>query len=112
MEFYSITESQTKEFEQNGHILLRGVAESKEIVRFGPAICAAANKYSTETRNIEDRDAYGKAFLQITNLWRHDEETKRFVFEPRFAQMAADLLGVKKVRLYHDQALLRSRAAA
>jgi ectoine hydroxylase-related dioxygenase (phytanoyl-CoA dioxygenase family) len=41
------------------------------------------------------------------NLWRRDEAVKRFVFEKRFAQIAADLLGVEKVRLYHDQALFK-----
>ncbi|HKX84923.1 MAG TPA: phytanoyl-CoA dioxygenase family protein, partial [Pyrinomonadaceae bacterium] len=32
---------------------------------------------------------------------------KRFVFEKKFAEIAADLLGVEKVRLYHDQALFK-----
>src|SRR5690606_20894713 len=41
------------------------------------------------------------------NLWRTDEEVKRFVFATRFAKIAADLLGVANVRLYHDQALFK-----
>ena len=41
------------------------------------------------------------------NLWQKDEAVKRFVFEQQFAQVAADLLGVEKVRLYHDQALFK-----
>jgi len=32
---------------------------------------------------------------------------KTFVFDKHFAQTAADLLGVDKVRLYHDQALFK-----
>lgn len=41
------------------------------------------------------------------NLWRRSEEVKKFVFARKFAQVAADLLGVEKVRLYHDQALFK-----
>ena len=95
------------DFNRKGHILLRGVATPEEIARFRPAICAAAYKYSTETRNLSERDTYGRAFLQIMNLWRRDERVKEFVFARKFAQIAADLLGVARVRLYHDQALFK-----
>ncbi|MCD9188331.1 MAG: phytanoyl-CoA dioxygenase family protein [Pyrinomonadaceae bacterium] len=104
---YEISESQSAKFWRDGHILLRGLADAEEIERFQPAIKNAAEKYSTETRKLAERDTYGKAFLQIMNLWRVDEEVKRFVFAKKFAQAAADLLGVEKVRLYHDQALFK-----
>jgi len=45
--------------------------------------------------------------LQIMNLWRHDENVKKLVLSKRLAQVAADLLGVKNVRIYHDQALFK-----
>ena len=104
---FEINDSQKSDFRQNGHILLRNLATREEIERFQPAIKNASYKYSTETRSLEERDTYGKAFLQIMNLWRHDEEVKKFVFAKKFAQVAADLLGVEKVRLYHDQALFK-----
>jgi hypothetical protein len=56
---------------------------------------------------LEERGTYGKAFLQVTNIWQYDERVKPFVFAPRFAKAAADLLGVPAVRLYHDQALCK-----
>ena len=104
---YEINEIQRREFWRDGHILIRSLADSAEIKHFQPAIKNAAFQFSTETRNLEERDTYGKAFLQIMNLWRQDEEVKRFVFAQKFAQVAADLLGVEKVRLYHDQALFK-----
>jgi ectoine hydroxylase-related dioxygenase (phytanoyl-CoA dioxygenase family) len=94
-------------FRRDGHILLRGVATPEEITRFRPAICEAVYKYSTETRNLSERDTYGRAFLQIMNLWRRDERVKEFVLARKFARIAADLLGVERVRLYHDQALFK-----
>src|SRR5688572_9106887 len=92
---------------RNGHVTLRRVASEAEIGIHLPAIRNAVNRLSTEKRDLEDRDTYGKAFLQITNLWRNDDSVKRFVFDRKFAQIAADLLGVEKVRLYHDQALFK-----
>ncbi len=64
-------------------------------------------RHSRETRSLEDRDTYGKAFLQLLNLWRVDDSVRQFVFAGRFAEVAARLLGVKAVRLYHDQALFK-----
>ena len=58
-------------------------------------------------RKLEDRDTYGKAFLQIMNLWQCDADAKKFVFAKRMAKIAADLMGVENVRIYHDQALFK-----
>jgi ectoine hydroxylase-related dioxygenase (phytanoyl-CoA dioxygenase family) len=41
------------------------------------------------------------------NLWEKDQDVGRFVLARRFAQIAADLMGVDGVRIYHDQALLK-----
>src|SRR5687767_14817703 len=92
---------------RDGHVLLRGVASTTEIVEHRASIVDAARRLSPENRDLEDRDTYGKAFLQITNLWQKDDGVKRFVFEKKFAQIAAELLGVERVRLYHDQALFK-----
>ncbi len=102
-----MTGAQIEEFNKNGHILIRGLATAAEVRRSAPAIRSAAYRLSTETRSLEERDTYGKAFLQIMNLWRHDEAVREFVFENRFAKVAAALLGVERVRLYHDQALFK-----
>jgi ectoine hydroxylase-related dioxygenase (phytanoyl-CoA dioxygenase family) len=104
---YEISAEHRVSFQQNGHILLRGVATPEELARFRPAICEAVYRYSTETRSLAERDTYGRAFLQIMNLWRRDERVKEFVVAGKFAQIAADLLGVERVRLYHDQALFK-----
>lgn len=102
-----VTAKQITDFQTNGHILLPEVATSEKIEFYHPIISKAVYKYSTETRKLSERDTYGKAFLQITNLWERDERVKEFVFNRKFAQIAADLLGVEKVRLYHDQALFK-----
>lgn len=102
-----ISTEQVANFQTNGHILLRRVAATDEINFYRPIISQAAFKHSSETRKLAERDTYSKAFLQITNLWELDKQVKKFVFAKKFAQIAADLLGVEKVRLYHDQALFK-----
>lgn len=106
-ENYLLTDEQKANFIRDGHLLLREVTTADEIERFRPAIKRASYAYNAETRSLAERDTYGKAFLQTMNLWTHDDEVKKFVFAKRFAQIAADLLDVQKVRLYHDQALFK-----
>ena len=104
---YKLSTSEINKFREDGHILLRHLLEAQEVAVYRDVIAEAALKYNTEKRALSERDTYGKAFLQIMNLWRIDEHVKKFVFSKRFAKVAADLLGVKNVRLYHDQALFK-----
>jgi ectoine hydroxylase-related dioxygenase (phytanoyl-CoA dioxygenase family) len=105
--FISLPEEQIQSFRQNGHTLVRGLLSKEEASIYREHIVSAAEKQNTEKRKLEDRDTYGKAFLQIMNLWQTDENVKRYVLSKRFAKVAADLLGVPNVRIYHDQALFK-----
>src|SRR6478735_3641237 len=105
--FITIDQQQIEEFRTTGHTLVKGVLRSDEVPPYREAINEAAYKYNTEKRAMEERDTYGKAFLQIMNLWKVDENVRKFTLAKRFAKIAADLLGVENVRLYHDQALYK-----
>ncbi|MBS1708440.1 MAG: phytanoyl-CoA dioxygenase family protein [Armatimonadetes bacterium] len=96
-----------EEFQKNGHVCVRGLCSPEEVAAYREVIVEVANANNTETRPLEERDTYGKAFLQTMNLWTLDERVKGFVLARRFADVAAKLLGVNKVRLYHDQALFK-----
>jgi ectoine hydroxylase-related dioxygenase (phytanoyl-CoA dioxygenase family) len=102
-----LPEESIHEFREKGHTLVQGVLSKDEMEVYRPIIVGAADRYNTEKRKLEDRDTYGKAFLQIMNLWQLDADVKRFVFARRMAKIAADLMGVENVRLYHDQALFK-----
>ncbi|WP_353129282.1 phytanoyl-CoA dioxygenase family protein [Parapedobacter pyrenivorans] len=106
-DFLPIADEQKQEFRENGHTLIRNVLATEAVPYFQQVIGKAAHQHNEEKRKLQDRDTYGKAFLQIMNLWLTDEEVKRFVLAKRFAKIAADLLGVANVRLYHDQALFK-----
>jgi ectoine hydroxylase-related dioxygenase (phytanoyl-CoA dioxygenase family) len=96
------------EVDERGHTVVRGLASADEVASHRDPIVAAA-RGTAWNRHIppEQRDTYSKAFLQATNLWRLDDAVAAFVLAPRFARVAAELLGVAGVRLWHDQALIK-----
>ncbi len=104
---YPVLDADIQGFQANGWALFREVCLPDDIRVYGPAIRDAALRHNTETRPLEERDTYGKAFLQVMNLWRIDPMAAEFTLAKRFAGIAAKLLGVEKVRLYHDQALFK-----
>lgn len=104
---YRLSPADIAAFRRDGHILLRGVASPAEVAAYQPYIKAAVDRYNTEHRPVAERDTYAKAFLQIMNLWVRDEVVRRFTLARRFARIAAELMGVKGVRIYHDQALYK-----
>lgn len=106
-EEYALSEEDIAAFQRDGHIVLRGVLSADEVRAYEPYISAAVKNFTTEFRALADRDTYGKAFLQVMNLWVRDEAVRRYVMAARFANIAADLMGVEHVRIYHDQALYK-----
>ena len=94
-------------FESDGYVLVRGLASPGEVAAYRPLIEAVALDRAWDKRPLAERDTYGKAFLQSQNLWCVDPLIARFVLARRFAGVAAKLLRVESVRLYHDQALCK-----
>lgn len=104
---YSLSQQQIDSYQTNGHIVLQEVAAPDQVEPYHQVIRPTAMEYNTQQKSLEERDTYGKAFLQITNLREKSEQVKKFVFAKRFAGIAARLMGVDSVRLYHDQALFK-----
>jgi ectoine hydroxylase-related dioxygenase (phytanoyl-CoA dioxygenase family) len=104
---YAVPPEAADGYRRDGHVLLRGVASRDEVAAYRAVLSGIVAEYRKGVRPLEERDTYGRAFLQVGNLWRRDERIARFVLAKRFARIAADLMGVNRVRLYHDQALYK-----
>lgn len=104
---YPVTPAQRAQFARDGHIVLPAVMSREEAAAYRPHLTEAVRRFNTETRPLSERDTYGRAFLQVMNLWVQSEAVRRYTLARRFAQIAADLLGVPGVRIYHDQALYK-----
>lgn len=106
---YPVSPDQIAFFRENGYIKLKDVLSKQTLQRYGAQITRLVLQLSTGQLPLEERGTYGKAFLQISNLWQRSgsEIVATFVRSRRLAQIAADLLEVDGVRLYHDQALYK-----
>ncbi|MFM8834579.1 MAG: phytanoyl-CoA dioxygenase family protein, partial [Cytophagales bacterium] len=104
---YPLTRDQIDFYQENRFIKLKQVFDAETIAFFNQAISKQVNKMSQPVKPLNERGTYGKAFLQLFNLWRENETVKEFVFSKRLAKIAADLMRTEGVRLYHDQALFK-----
>jgi ectoine hydroxylase-related dioxygenase (phytanoyl-CoA dioxygenase family) len=104
---YRLTAEQVAAYQKNGHILLRGVATPQEVAPHRDLITHLTNEFARNYKPLAERDTYGKAFIQFTNLWQRYPEVRAFTLSRRFAKIAAELMGVDGVRIYHDQALYK-----
>ncbi len=104
---YPLTEDQITFYEQNRFIKLKQVFDQDTIDYFNGIISDVVKQLNKVETPLEERSTYGKAFLQLFNLWREDELIKELVFSKRIGKIASDLMQTKGVRLYHDQALFK-----
>jgi ectoine hydroxylase-related dioxygenase (phytanoyl-CoA dioxygenase family) len=104
---YVLTDEQIARFRENGYIKLKNVL-SKDVLEFyGQEITRLVFELNTNAEAMEKRSTYGKAFLQVMNLWQRSQIVEQFVKSKRLAQIATDLMEVSGVRIYHDQALYK-----
>lgn len=104
---YTLTAEQIARFRRDGFIKLKSVLKPETLAHFGAEITRLTIELNTEQRPIEERSTYDKAFLQVMNLWEQSPLVARFVMGRRLGRIAAELLEVAGVRLYHDQSLYK-----
>ena len=104
---YTLSLEQIAHYQQYRYIKLKEVLNAETLEFFNKAITERVNLMNENTTPLEDRSTYGKAFLQLFNLWQEDELVKELIFSKRLGKLASDLMQVEGVRLYHDQALFK-----
>lgn len=104
---YVLTPEQVAFYQEHRYIKLKQVLPAEVVAYFNEVITQKVAALNTQTVPLHERSTYGKAFLQLFNLWTQDPHIKNLVFSKRLAQLAADLMQVSGVRLYHDQALFK-----
>jgi ectoine hydroxylase-related dioxygenase (phytanoyl-CoA dioxygenase family) len=104
---YQLSSEQVAFYQKNRFIKLKNVFDAETLAYYNEIITKQVAQMNTTTTDLANRDTYGKAFLQLFNLWRENDDVKTFVFSKRLAKIAADLMQVDGVRMYHDQALFK-----
>lgn len=106
-ESYSISGEQIEFYQKHRYIKLKQVLDKETLQYFNTVISEKVDELNDQKTPLTERTTYGKAFLQLFNLWEQDERIKSLVFSKRLAKIASDLMQVDGVRLYHDQALFK-----
>jgi len=104
---FPVTAEHRAFFRKNGYIKLKQVLSPQLIEHYRQEISRQVIALNTNTAPMEKRNLYQNAFLQVMNLWTKSDFVREFVFSKRLAQIAADLMECRGVRLYHDQALYK-----
>jgi ectoine hydroxylase-related dioxygenase (phytanoyl-CoA dioxygenase family) len=104
---YTLTKEQIRHFREKGYVKLKDVLSPDVLAYYGDEITRKVIELNTMNIPMEKRSTYQKAFLQIMNLWTQSEVVKEFVMSKKLGRIAAELMGVRGVRLYHDQALYK-----
>jgi hypothetical protein len=100
---YHVTKDQCLTFRRDGFIKLQNVLSGSAIVRLRHELLQLLNK----TFHITLKGNSNNRFLSLEMMWLNNSLIRNYVLSPRIAKISADLLGVKSVRLYHDNALVK-----
>lgn len=104
---FPVPDAVVARYRREGFVRMPGLLDPEALADLGAEITRLTLALNTQDKPLEERATYDRAFLQVMNLWRASEDVRRFVFGKRLASVAAQLLGVEAVRLYHDQSLYK-----
>lgn len=104
---FPVTDDMRSRFQRDGFIKIKNVLSAEEIARIEPVISGLVADFQKTYPPLEKDGYYHKQFVQLNGTNKISQAAKAVVFSKRFARLAADLMGVPSVRLYHDQALYK-----
>lgn len=95
-------------FGRNGFVVVPDLLTEEELDRYGRAVDdAVARRKRYDKRAVAEKTLYEQSFIQCMNLWEDTPAVLPLTFHPLIGETAATLLGVKAIRLWHDQALYK-----
>lgn len=80
---YPLSSQLVASFEENGFVKLPGALSPETIAAYEPEITSKVIELNTQQLPLDERDTYGKAFLQVINLWEHSQRVKELVYSTR-----------------------------
>ncbi|MDJ0863685.1 MAG: phytanoyl-CoA dioxygenase family protein [Gammaproteobacteria bacterium] len=98
---YRLTPGDREFFCRNGHIKLHNVLSPGATLRLRQELV----RLLSEAFGVALDGGTTERFLSLEMVWLDNPLMREYVLSPRIAKIAADLLDVKRVRLYHDNVL-------
>lgn len=98
---YALGPDQIETFRRQGFVKLKDVFSPGALLQLRRVLARllADSVGATLDGGLRDR------FLSLDMVWLENDLVRRFVLSPRIGKLAADLLGVPGVRLYHDNVM-------
>jgi hypothetical protein len=100
---YNVTEEHCIAFRRDGFIKLPNVLSRGAVARLRHELLHLLSKEFDDSHNVSSNNR----FLSLEMMWLGNALIRSYVLSPRIAKISADLLGVKSVRLYHDNTLAK-----
>lgn len=95
-------------FQRDGFVRARGLLDPAEVARFREHVDrAVAWRTRNDPRGLDEKTPFEQSFTMCQYLWEDHPEIAPLTFHPRVAGAAAELIGARAVRLWHDQALYK-----
>jgi ectoine hydroxylase-related dioxygenase (phytanoyl-CoA dioxygenase family) len=105
---YALSAGNIQQFQNDGFSRLPNVLPPEELASIEPELSRMVDKGNRlKDIPLEQRTLYDQAFIQVMNLWTRSEPVRAFAFGKRLARIAAELMGSRGVRMWHDQALYK-----
>ena len=103
-----VDEDVVRAFERDGFVMVPDLLDPDEVDRYNDVVTAAVHaRTAGDDRPLSERSRYEQSFIQCMNLWEDHAEVRPLTFHPKLGAVAAALLRVDAVRLWHDQALYK-----
>lgn len=102
-----ITEGQIRFYQENGYVQLLDVLTADERAQARAALDHVLAVKLDPQHDLSGRGENDKVFVQKINLWQVDAGMRDYVFNAKLAEIARRLAGITRLRLWHDQALVK-----
>lgn len=102
---YPVSAQTIERFRAEGFVKLPGVLSDRAVITLRRAIIRTLEREFSAVLDRRPGGAgprVGRRFYSAEMVWREDPVIRLFVLSPRIAKISADLLGVERIRLYHD----------
>ncbi|NLC57064.1 MAG: phytanoyl-CoA dioxygenase family protein [Armatimonadetes bacterium] len=107
MSEFRLPDAQVRYYQENGFIQFNDVLTPAEVEQARASLAEAMQMRLQGGIDRTGNPEYDRIFLQKVNLWRDHPGMRAVVFHPRLAEIARQLAGVPRLRLWHDHALIK-----
>lgn len=105
-----VNAAQIEKFRHDGFVVIDHLLTPDELEKFGAAVDrAVADRTRNDPRALAEKSLYEQSFTQCINLWEDHPDVSPLTFHPKISEAATMLIGVPRLRLWHDQALYKDR---